>query len=122
MNQIDAVRRATASKHASQSWLETRKESLSALVATIMWVATLIADNVGAVPDEVGQIGYMLATTCSVAVVIIARFTVPALTRGQAEQLAREAHWNEREDQLAAEAARPVALPVYTGPTTTAGE
>lgn len=122
MNQIDAVRRATASKRASQSWLETRKESLSALVATIMWVATLIADNVGAVPDEVGQIGYMLATTCSVAVVIIARFTVPALTRGQAEQLAREAHWNEREDQLAAEAARPVALPVYTGPTTTAGE
>ena len=118
MNQVEAVRRATAAKRSSQSWLETRKESLSALVATILWVATLIADNAGNVPDEVGQIGAMLATFCSVAVVLIARFTVPALTHGQAEQLAREAHWNERDDQLAAEAARPATLPVYTGPTT----
>lgn len=118
MNQVEAVRRATAAKRSSQSWLETRKESLSALVATILWVATLVADNASAVPEEVGQVGAMLATICSVAVVLIARFTVPALTRGQAEQLAREAHWNEREDQLAVEAARPAALPVYTGPTT----
>lgn len=119
MDQVEAVKRATAAKRSSQSWLETRKESLSALVATIMWVATLIADNAGNVPDEVGQVGAMLATICSVAVVLIARFTVPALTRGQAEQLAREAHWNERDDERAAETARPAELPVYTGPTTT---
>lgn len=118
MDQVEAVKRATAAKRSSQSWLETRKESLSALVATIMWVATLVADNAGNVPDEVGQVGAMLATVCSVAVVLIARFTVPALTHGQADQLAREAHWNEREDQLAGEAARPAELPVYTGPTT----
>ena len=118
MGQVEAVKRATAAKRSSQSWLETRKESVSALVATIMWVATLIADNAGSVPEEVGQVGAVLATICSVAVVLIARFTVPALTRGQAEQLAREAHWNEREDEIAAENARPAALPVYTGPTT----
>ena len=118
MDQVEAVRRATAAKRSSQSWIETRKESLSALVATLMWVATLIADNADAVPEEVGQVGAMLSTLCSVVVVLIARFTVPALTRGQAEQLVREAHWNERDDEIEAEAARPAALPVYTGPTT----
>ena len=45
---------------------------------------------------------------------VVARFTVPALTQGQQQKLVAEA---ERIETADADAARPVTLPVYTGPT-----
>ena len=44
----------------------------------------------------------------------LARFTVPAVTKGQKQRLIAETARVEKAD---ADAARPVTLPVYTGPT-----
>ena len=108
------VERAAQNVRRTQNPLALRKESLSALAALVVWVATLIADNLDTLPAVAGNVGHVLGIVASVIAYGVARFTVPALTHGQQRQLVAEAERVERADQ---DAARPVTLPVYTGPT-----
>ena len=112
------MQRAVENVRRTQSPLALRKESLSALVALVVWVATLIVDNIDAMPATTGAAGDVLGVAASLVAYGLARFTVPALTHGQQQKLVAEA---ERIETADADAARPVTLPVYTGPTT-AGE
>ena len=119
MNNTSIVEQAARSLRRTQTGLTMRKESLSALLALVVWVATLIADNVDSIPAAAGHAGQALAVVCSIAAVAIARFTVPALTPGQEAQLVSRA-----ETLQAMDTARnaPLTLPVYDGPTTAEGE
>ena len=112
------MQRAVENVRRTQSPLALRKESLSALVALVVWVATLIVDNIDAMPAVAGAAGDVLGVAASLVAYGLARFTVPALTHGQQQKLVAEA---ERIETADADAARPITLPVYTGPTT-AGE
>lgn len=113
----NTVERAAQNVRRTQSPLALRKESLSAFVVLVAWVATLITDNIDSIPVA-GTTAQIVGTIASIIAVVVARFTVPALTHGQQQKLVAEAERVERADQ---DAARPVTLPVYTGPTT-AGE
>jgi len=108
------VTRAVENVRRTQAPLALRKESLSALAAVVVWVTTLIADNIATIPTAAGNVGQILGLIASVVAYGVARFTVPALTQGQQQKLVAEAERVERAD---ADAARPVTLPVYTGPT-----
>lgn len=110
----NAVERAAQNVRRTQAPLALRKESLSALAALVVWVATLIADNIATLPAAAGNVGQVLGLVASVVAYGVARFTVPALTKGQQQKLVAEA---ERIETADADAARPVTLPVYTGPT-----
>lgn len=111
----NTVERAAQNVRRTQSPLALRKESLSALAALVVWVATLIVDNIDAIPAVAGAAGDVLGVAASLVAYGLARFTVPALTQGQQQKLVAEAERVERADQ---DAARPITLPVYTGPTT----
>ena len=110
----NTVQRAVENVRRTQSPLALRKESLSALVALVVWVATLIVDNIDAIPAATGTAGDVLGVVASLVAYGLARFTVPALTQGQQQKLVAEA---ERIETADADAARPITLPVYTGPT-----
>lgn len=110
----NTVERAAQNVRRTQAPLALRKESLSALAALVVWVATLIADNIATIPTAAGNVGQVLGLVASVVAYGVARFTVPALTQGQQQKLVAEA---ERIETADADAARPVTLPVYTGPT-----
>lgn len=110
----NAVERAAQNMRRTQTPLALRKESLSALAALVVWVATLIADNLDTLPTAAGNVGHIIGIVASVIAYGVARFTVPALTHGQQQKLVAEAERVERADQ---DAARPITLPVYTGPT-----
>lgn len=110
----NTVTRAVENVRRTQAPLALRKESLSALAALVVWVATLIADNIATIPTAAGNVGQVLGLAASVVAYGVARFTVPALTQGQQQKLVAEA---ERIETADADAARPVTLPVYTGPT-----
>ena len=110
----NTVERAAQNVRREQSPLALRKESLSALVVFLTWVVTLIAENVDSIPATAGAVGQIAGVAVSAVALWIARFTVPALTEGQEQKLVAEAQRIETAD---AEAARPVTLPVYTGPT-----
>lgn len=112
-----AVERAVENVRRTQSPLHLRKESLSALLAVVVWVATLIADNIDQIPAVAGNTGQIIGLAASVLAYGVARFTVPAITKGQQDQLVAEAQRIEQADQARAEAARPATLSVYTGPT-----
>ena len=99
----------------TQTGLEQRKESFSALVALIAWVAALVADNVDSVPAEAGIAGQVIAILCSMVAVGVARFTVPALTEGQAKKLVSRAETLQAREQAAGKVA---TLPTYTGVST----
>ena len=107
------MQRAVENVRRTQSPLALRKESLSAFVVLVAWVATLITDNIDSIPVA-GTTAQIVGTIASVIAVVVTRFTVPALTRGQQRQLVAEAERVEKADQ---DAARPLTLPVYTGPT-----
>jgi len=109
----NTVERAAQNVRRTQSPLALRKESLSAFVVLVAWVATLITDNIDSIPVA-GTTAQIVGTIASIIAVVVARFTVPALTQGQQQKLVAEA---ERIETADADAARPVTLPVYTGPT-----
>lgn len=115
MNNVNIVEQATRSMRRTQTGLTERKESLSALVALVAWVATIIADNMDSIPAEAGQWGQVLAVVCSVLAVAIARFTVPALTKGQAAQLVSRAETLQTVEERRT---APITLPVHDLPTT----
>lgn len=108
------MQRAVENVRRTQSPLALRKESLSALVALVVWVATLIVDNIDAIPAATGAAGDVLGVAASLVAYGLARFTVPAVTKGQEQRLIAETARVEKADQ---DAARPLTLPVYTGPT-----
>ena len=108
------MQRAVENVRRTQSPLALRKESLSALIALVVWVATLIVDNIDAIPAATGAAGDVLGVAASLVAYGLARFTVPAVTKGQEQRLIAETARVEKAD---ADAARPVTLPVYTGPT-----
>lgn len=110
----NTMQRAVENVRRKQSPLTLRKESLSALVVFLTWVVTLIAENVDSIPASAGTVGQVAGVVVSAAAFAIARFTVPALTQGQQRQLVAEAASIEHADE---EAAKPLTLPVYTGPT-----
>ena len=107
------MQRAVENVRRTQSPLALRKESLSAIVVLVAWVATLITDNIDSIPVA-GTTAQIVGTAASIIAVVVTRFTVPALTQGQQQKLVAEA---ERVEKADADAARPVTLPVYTGPT-----
>lgn len=113
------LERAVKGVRSKQSSLALRKESLSALAALLAWVVTLIAENADTIPAAAGSVGQVAAVAASALAFGIARFTVPALTVGQQQQIIAEAERIERADS---EAAEPVTLPVYTGPTVNGGK
>lgn len=115
MTNSTIVKQAAKSLRETQTGLSVRKESLSSLVALIAWVCVLIAENIDSIPDEAGIAGQILAVACSVAAVSIARFTIPALTRGQEAQLVSRA---ETIQALQEARLSPAALPVYQGEST----
>ena len=108
------MQRAVENVRRTQSPLALRKESLSALIALVVWVATLIVDNIDAIPATTGAAGDVLGVLASLVAYGLARFTVPAVTKGQEQRLLAE---TARIEEADADAARPVTLPVYTGPT-----
>lgn len=107
--------RAVENVRAHQSPLALRKESLSALAALVVWVATIIADNIDTIPID-GTAGQVIGVIASAVAYGVARFTVPAITDGQEQKLIAEA---ERLEQVERDAAKPVTLPIYTGPSST---
>ena len=56
----NTMQRAVENVRRTQSPLALRKESLSALVALVVWVATLIVDNIDAIPATAGAAGDVL--------------------------------------------------------------
>lgn len=108
------MQRAVENVRRTQTSLTLRKESLSALVALVVWVATLIVDNIDSIPAVAGAAGDVLGVVASVVAYGLARFTVPAVTKGQEQRLLAETARVEQADE---KAARPITLPVYTGPT-----
>ena len=115
MSKTEPVLDVVNSIRRTQTGLEQRKESFSALVALIAWVAALVADNVDSIPVEAGIAGQVIAVVCSVVAVGIARFTVPALTEGQAKQLVSRAETLQAREEAASGAG---TLPTYTGVST----
>lgn len=109
-NTTSTIERAAKNIRFTQSPLALRKESLTALAALLVWVATLVAENVDAIPAVAGAAGQILGVVASCVAFGVSRFTVPALTRGQQQRLIAETQRLEVESQ-------PHALPVYTGPT-----
>lgn len=107
----NTTKRAADNLRARQSPLQLRKESLTALTALVVWVCTLIADNIAAIPAEAGVVGTILGVVASGVAYGVARFTVPALTKGQEQRLIAEA---ERVETAEQEAAAPLTLPTYT--------
>lgn len=107
--------RAVENVRSHQSPLALRKESLSALTALLVWLATIIADNVDTIPLD-GTTGQVIGVIASAVAYGVARFTVPAITHGQEQKLVAEA---ERLEQVERDAAKPITLPTYTGPTST---
>lgn len=107
------VQAATGNVRRGQSGLKLRKESLSALVVVVTAVATLITENVDAIPAEAGVAGQVVVAAASVIAWLVARFTVPALTKGQQREIVAEAERLEAE-QVRRDA--PAELPVYDGP------
>lgn len=117
MKPTTTMQKATDRVRDKQTPLALRKESLSALAALLVWVATLVAEHVETIPDTAGTWGQALGIAASALAVGIARYTKPALTPGQQRELIEEA---ERLDALeAARAAEdaPAELPIYDGGT-----
>lgn len=111
------VERAAKNIRRTQSPLALRKESLTALVVLVAWVATLITENIDTIPVA-GTTAQIIGTIASVIAFCVARFTVPALTRGQQQRLVAE---TQRVAQ-AETAATPPALPVYGLASTSEGD
>lgn len=107
----NTMQRAVENVRRTQSPLALRKESLSALVALAVWVATLIVDNIDTIPATTGAAGDILGVVASLVAYGLARFTVPAVTEGQEQKLIAEA---ERVENAEQEAAAPLTLPTYT--------
>ena len=104
------VQRAADNVRRAQTPLQLRKESLSALAALLVWVATIIAENIDSIPLD-GTAGQIIGVVASAVAYGVARFTVPALTKGQEQKLIAEA---ERVETAEKEATAPLTLPTYT--------
>lgn len=100
----------------SQSKFALRKESWSAALALIAWVCTLVAEHADQIPEVAGSIGQVVAVVASVVAFAIARFTVPAITTGQINQLRKQSSLVG--DPAMGEGTSVEDLPVYEGPTT----
>lgn len=117
MNPTTTMEKATERVRDKQTPLALRKESLSALAALVVWVATLVAEHVETIPETAGTWGQALAVAVSTAAVVVARFTKPALTPGQQRELIEEAERLEALEAARAAEDAPVELPVYDGGT-----
>lgn len=119
---MSTIEQATRNVRLSQSPLSVRKESLSALLALLVWVATLIAENIDTIPAVAGTAGQVIGVVASIVAYGVARLTVPALTKGQASRLEAEAARLEAPTSDAAEVEEvDTSLPVYTGLTVNDG-
>lgn len=105
---IEAVR-------ASQSAGKLRKESGSALVSLMTWLAVSGAVLIEQVPEEWSVAALTLGALVGAANVYVARFTEPAVTQMQQDRILREV---DRVETAEAVAAAPAALPVYRGEST----
>lgn len=105
---IEAVR-------AGQSAGKLRKESGSALLSLMTWLAMSGAVLVDQIPQEWSVVALVLGALVGAANVYVARFTEPAVTAAQEERILREV---ERVEAAEEAAAAPVELPVYSGEST----
>ena len=105
---IEAVR-------ASQSGGKLRKESGSALVSLMTWLAVSGAVLIEQVPEEWSFAALVLGALVGAANVYVARFTEPAVTQMQQDRILREV---DRVETAEAVAAAPAVLPVYRGEST----
>lgn len=110
---LEAARRIQA----AQSSAELRKESGTSLITVLTIIATVATLLLDVVPQEWTIVAAILAAVAAGVNLYVSRFTVPALTDGQRDKLAREAAEVEIEKELST----PAPLPVYDGPTSEEG-
>lgn len=105
---IEAIR-------ATQSAGQLRKESGSALVSLLTWLAVSGAVLIEQIPEEWSVAALILGALVGAANVYVARFTEPAVTQMQQDRILREV---DRVEAAEAVAAAPAELPVYRGEST----
>ena len=105
---IEAIRDA-------QSAGQLRKESGSALVSLMTWLAVSGAVLIEQIPEEWSVAALILGALVGAANVYVARFTEPAVTQMQQDRILREV---DRVEAAEAVAAAPAELPVYRGEST----
>lgn len=110
-----ATKQAIEAVRASQSAGKLRKESGSALVSLLTWLAVSGAVLIEQIPEEWSVAALILGALVGLANVYVARFTEPAVTQMQQDRILREV---DRVETAEAVAAAPAALPVYRGEST----
>lgn len=111
----ETTRKAIGAVRASQPAGKLRKESGSALVSLLTWLAVSGAVLIEQIPEEWSVAALILGALVGAANVYVARFTEPAVTQMQQDRILREV---DRVEAAEAVAAAPAALPVYRGEST----
>ena len=112
---MTVTKQAIETIRASQSAGQLRKESGSALVSLLTWLAVSGAVLIEQIPEEWSVAALVLGALVGAANVYVARFTEPAVTKSQEDRILREV---DRVETAAAVAAAPAVLPVYRGEST----
>ena len=112
---MTVTKQAIEAVRASQSAGQLRKESGSALLSLMTWLAVSGAVLIEQIPEEWSVAALILGALVGAANVYVARFTEPAVTQMQQDRILREV---DRVEAAAAVAAAPAELPVYRGEST----
>lgn len=110
-----ATKKAIEAVRDAQSAGKLRKESGSALVSLLTWLAVSGAVLIEQIPEEWSVAALILGALVGAANVYVARFTEPAVTQMQQDRILREV---DRVEAAEAVAAAPAELPVYRGEST----
>ena len=111
----ETTRKAIGAVRDAQSSGKLRKESSSALVSLLTWLAVSGAVLIEQIPEEWSVAALILGALVGAANVYVARFTEPAVTQMQQDRILREV---DRVEAAEAVAAAPAELPVYRGEST----
>lgn len=111
----ETTRKAIGAVRDAQSAGKLRKESSSALVSLLTWLAVSGAVLIEQIPEEWSVAALILGALVGAANVYVARFTEPAVTQMQQDRILREV---DRVEAAETVAAAPAELPVYRGEST----
>lgn len=111
----ETTRKAIGAVRDAQSSGKLRKESSSALVSLLTWLAVAGAVLIEQIPEEWSVAALILGALVGAANVYVARFTEPAVTQMQQDRILREV---DRVEAAETVAAAPAELPVYRGEST----
>lgn len=111
----ETTRKAIGAVRDAQSSGQLRKESGSALVSLLTWLAVSGAVLIEQIPEEWSVAALILGALVGAANVYVARFTEPAVTQMQQDRILREV---DRVEAAETVAAAPAELPVYRGEST----